>query len=99
MFLFFAMGYRSFLCRRGLTIIKTCCQVMMGLRWHPGKTKALAALRGIPGLDRAHLERSNTLYLKAKGQTMVTALCWCHSHAKSEDTQVWNTALLCHPNE
>lgn len=67
----------------GLTIIKTSRKVVMGLGWHPGEAKALAALRRIPCLDRAHLEHGNTLHLEAKGQTSVTAPCWCHLRPKS----------------
>lgn len=67
----------------GLTVIKTSCKVMMGLGWHPGEAEALATLGRIPCLDRAHLERGDTLHLEAKGQTSVTAPCWCHPRPES----------------
>lgn len=66
-----------------LTIIKTSCKVMMGLGWHPREAEALATLRRVPCLDRAHLERGNTLHLEAKRQPSVTGLCQCHSCPKS----------------
>lgn len=58
-----------------LTIIKTSCKVMMGFGWHPREAEALATLRHIPCLDRAHLKRGNTLHLEAKGQSSVTGPC------------------------
>lgn len=57
----------------GLTVIKTSCEVMVGLGRHPGEAEALAALGRVPCLDGAHLERGNTLHLEAEGQTSVTA--------------------------
>lgn len=64
--------------QRGLTVIKTCCQAMMWLGRHPGEAEALATLRGAACLDRAHLERGNTLHLGTKGQASVTDQSWCY---------------------
>lgn len=53
-----------------LTVIKPCCQVMVGLGRHPGETEALSTLRGITCLDGAHLKRGDALHLGGQGRAI-----------------------------
>lgn len=71
-----------------LTIIKPCCQVMVGLARHPGETEALSTLRCITCLDGAHLKCGNALHLGAKGEPWVTTLPWSHPCPKSGTPEV-----------
>lgn len=76
--------------RKRLTIIKPCCQVMVGLGRHPGETEALSTLGGITCLDGAHLERGHALHLGGQGRALGhshpcpkagSSLGWEHSTA------------------
>lgn len=49
-----------------LTIIEASRQLMVRLGGHPCQTETLAAFRGAPCLDGAHLQGGHTLHLKRK---------------------------------